>query len=334
MCTHSADWAHGAVSNIYAALGGTGKVELVPSPVGDTGIVLFQQILTTPRGSIRANGILWSPVTTPIKTRLCYDQTHKSAACRSTGSAVPYPYERATLNRILKDTILDDCLSDAVIYQGVARDDINQRIQQAVLQALATSGGVAASGEAAAAVAAVDPRTPLIVVTESLGSKVAFDAILRLTESPSATVRQAGERIVDRTTSVFMNANQIPILALGDLQLDGTRKSLANGVGGYPDDPLAELIARRKARAIQRGSSDESPTLRVVAFTDPNDVLSYILAPSPWATSYEVVDVVVSNGPTVMGLFEMPTTAHQGYVGNDQVRRLIACGTRTARQCP
>lgn len=330
MCTHDADWAKGAVQNVFAALGGSGdEVKLVPVAVEGTDIVLYQQTLQTERGSLRANAILWSPLTTPLKAQLCYDQTNKSPACPPGEAAKTYPYRRATLNRILKDTILDDCLSDAMIYQGKSRDDINLQMQQAVLQAVATSGGGAKVASNVASAAAVPQSVPLVVVTESLGSKVAFDALYKLSVKTGTSA--AGNRTWNRVTQIFMGANQLPILALADKKLDGTM-AFARERDGYPEDPISALMSKRTLGLVD-GQPQKLP--QVVAFTDPNDLLSFILAPSPHAAAagYPAVDVVVSNDDTYFGLVEMPTTAHLGYRTNEVVRRLIACGNPKSAAC-
>lgn len=332
MCTHDGDWAKEAVQNVYSALGGNGgAVNLVPVAVDGTGIVLFQQTLDSGRGKMRANAILWSPLTTPLKAQLCYDQTNKSASCPPAEAAKTYPYQRATLNRILKDTILDDCLSDAMIYQGRARDDINMQMQQAVLQAVATSGGAAKVASNAAVAAAVPQSVPLVVVTESLGSKVAFDALFKL--STKAETSTAGARTWDRITQIFMGANQLPILALADKKLDGTF-AFRSDSSGYPEDPISALMsARRGTMKLLDGQTQKLP--QVVAFTDPNDLLSFILSPSPHAAAagYPVVDVIVSNDKTYLGVAELPTTAHLGYRTNEAVRSLIACGNPKSAAC-
>ena len=332
MCTHDADWARGAVQNVYSALGGSADaVNLAPVAVDGTGIVLFQQTLDTGRGKMRANAIVWSPLTTPLKSQLCYDQTNKSAACPPVEAAKTYPYQRATLNRILKDTILDDCLSDAMIYQGRARDDINAQMQQAVLQAVATSGGAAKVASNAVMAAAVPPSVPLIVVTESLGSKVAFDALFKL--STKAETSAAGARTWDRITHIFMGANQLPILGLADKKLDGTF-ALRADQNGYPEDPISALMsARQRTMSLMDGPAQKLP--QVVAFTDPNDLLSFILASSPHAAAagYPVVDVIVSNDKTYLGVAELPNTAHLGYRSNEVVRSLIACGNPKSAGC-
>jgi hypothetical protein len=327
MCTHDALWAEQAVQDLYGALGGdAAAVHLVPSTVEGTSITLFQQTLPLPRGRLHANAILWSPLTTPLKAQLCYDQTDKSKTCPPSDAAKPYPYERATLNRQLKDVILNDCLSDAVIYQGTARDEINRQMQRALLQATATSGGVARSSDFALEAARVPASVPLVVLTDSLGSKVAFDAILKLANANAQDTARAGERIFDRTTSVFMAANQLPLLSLADQNLDGSVASR----DGYPADPLAALIRQRSLRTSPPAAASQP---RVVAFTDPNDLLSYILVPRPQQTPYAVVDVVVSNATTYFGAVELPNQAHLRYHANRRVRDLIACGHPTSRAC-
>jgi hypothetical protein len=231
------------------------------------------------------------------------------------------------MNGSLKDTLVNDCLSDALIYQGKSRDNINAQMQKAILQATATSGGAKKPLSLAAESAKIPKSIPLVIVTESLGSKLAFDAIDRLRTNPD-TLR-AGEVTFDRIVQVFMSANQLPILALADKHLDGTVAAVGDS-RAYADDPLAALI---KARKLRRAESAEEVIPQIVAFTDPNDLLSYILVPSSNADSYSVIDVVVSNENTFFGFLELPDKAHLGYRTNEVVRRLIACGNPKRATC-
>lgn len=67
--------------------------------------------------------------------------------------------------------------------------------------------------------------------------------------------------------------------------------------------------------------------LRLVAFTDPNDLLSYTLRPFASASGrLEVVDVLVSNSDTWFGYVEHPMPAHKGYLETDAVLELVANG--------
>ena len=333
MCTHDGTWATQAVASLYSALGGDpSAVQLAPANVPNSPIILYQQTLPVRDANLRVNAVVWSPVTTPLKAALCYDQTNKPATCPATEAQKSYPYKRASLNRILKDQILDDCLSDAVIYQGRARDEINKQMQTALLQAVATSGGSRLPGPSEAASlaerAARQPAgLPLIFVTESLGSKVTFDALYKLLQTASG--REAATRTLQRTTQVFMAANQMPILALADTTPDGT---LEAAPAGYPADALGAAF-RAISPAGLESTSQHVPD--VIAFTDPSDVLSYILAPSRHAqqAGYRVVDVIVSNDTTYLGLVELPNNAHLGYLSNPVVKKLIVCG-HTNQSCP
>jgi len=336
MCTHDARWAHEAVQNLSTLLGGSGAdVQLKAVAVAGTDIVLHQQTLLTSQGRLRANAIVWSPLTAPLKAQLCYDQTNKSASCPPDEAAKAYPYQRAALNRLLKDSLMDDCLADALIYQGRSRDGINQQMQQAILQAVATSGGsaMAAQTPLVAAAAAVPGSQPLVVLTESLGSKLAFDALYKL--SRNAQTEAAGDQIWRRITQIFMGANQLPILALADSALDANKLAASRDedAASYPADPIGALM--RGAPAKRRPSVQMTRLPGVVAFTDPNDLLSYLLSPSPHAVAlgYPVVDVAVSNASTYFGVLEMPTSAHGGYLANRAVRSLIACGHPKRAAC-
>lgn len=335
MCTHDKAWAHGAVARLYSSLGGDGAlVNLQFASVSKTKVELYQQTLQTAFGELRVNAIVWSPLTTPLKKQLCYDQSNRSGYCTEVDTPKPYPYIRATLNRTLKDTILNDCLSDALAYQGLARDEISSQMQSAVLQALATSGGsksVDDSDSMVRRIAQADSQTPLVVISESLGSKVIFDAIYKLTRSGDSDTRAAGVRTFDRISQIFMGANQLPILALSDQHLDGSL-GISRNAERFPEDAIGALF-RARALRTRAGTALKSPS--VVAFTDPNDLLSYVLAASPHRDrqNYPVIDVVISNDLTYFGIAELPTTAHLGYQENTWVNRLIACGNPMSQRC-
>jgi hypothetical protein len=313
MCTHDAGWADASIRRLSAQLQGPAEPRIDSLPVPDTRVTLYQSTFPVPGGTLRAHALLWSPAVAPLKHQLCYDQTDKSAACKAAGHEQPaYRYKRASINKALKDQLLNDCLADAIIYQGQSRDIVSRQIQSAIL---ALASGAAAED------------TPLVFVTESLGSKVAFDAIYRMAQSGEGVRSAAARQIAGRTVQVFMLANQMPILALADQQV-GAAGPFAAARPAYPADPLEALIELRRGERRRPFAALAAP--QVVAFTDPNDLLSYVLAPAQ--ASYEVIDVVVSNDKTYFGAFERPDTAHLGYRENPAVTRLIACGT-SSRGC-
>ncbi|MCE3605921.1 hypothetical protein LXA47_20265 [Massilia sp. P8910] len=327
ICTQDESWARESVTQLYTSLGGdAAQVALSATTVADTGIVVYRQSLPLAAGALNVNAILWSPLTTPLKAGLCYDQSNKSGFCPADQAANAYPYKRATLNRTLKDKLLDDCLADAVIYQGKSRQAISQRMQAAILEAVGAGGG---TGRPLVPPGGEVPPTPipLVLITDSLGSKITFDALFKLAGRPEQSA--AALHVFNRMSLVYMRANQLPLLRLAEMDLDGSMAP--PGPGGFPADPIQALIAQRNVQGL--GKPTDVPT--VVAFTDPNDVLGYTLAKSPFAAraTYPIIDVVVSNAPTYLGLFELPTNAHTDYLLNATVRRLIACGEPAAEGC-
>jgi hypothetical protein len=68
---------------------------------------------------------------------------------------------------------------------------------------------------------------------------------------------------------------------------------------------------------------DSAEIADVVAFTDPNDLLSYFLqgGDDTLTQHYRVADVLVSNAYTYFGIFENPVSAHVSYAEQSGVRK-------------
>lgn len=306
MCTHDASWAAETVDILAQQLGanaGTSPGPGLRAALG--GVEVIPESVKTPVGELRFKALVWSPLTTPLKQQLCYDQTTKSSIC--TG-APPFTPKRAKLNARVKDWLVDDCFPDALIYQGVGRDQIRSAMRDAILQA--TSDG--------------DPGAPLVVVAESLGSKILFDTLLEMTEQPDT--EHAAMQTLNRIAYLIMAANQIPLLSLADQPLNNGM--FAKGATG---DSLQQLLQKRAPADKQRRAPQR---LTLVAFTDPNDLLSYTLLKERYAAEGVAVhNVLVSNAPTWLGLFELPDRAHVDYLLNPDVGRLISCGEPKSVLC-
>lgn len=314
ICTHDASWAATVVPQLTHAIdaatvaapasaNASARVPATSAPA----VEIIATTVSTPVGQLRFDALIWSPLTAGLKRQLCDDQSGKSALC---DGAPPYPYTRARLNARFKDGLIDDCLPDALVYQGVARDVIQQRMRTAILQALT---GARAD-------------VPLVVVSHSMGSKILFDTLLRMSEeaadAPSALLAR---QTVDRMRFLVMAANQIPLLSLADQPLTAAARMEA------PADSLQLLLRQRQSR--QRGLAAERH-LTLVAFTDPNDLLSFTLDERKYAQQgVTVYNIVVSNAPTYLGLLERPDSAHLAYFDNPDVGRLIACGQPASQLC-
>ena len=324
ICTHDERWAHDTVAQLTQSLAvntpaaaaqpraGAPQVQIVPLPVD------------TPAGRLRIDALVWSPLTQALKSELCYDLGEKSAQCRG---SPPVTATRARINGRGKDLLVDDCIADAMIYEGVSHATMVERMRAAVLQAL--DGGDAPVG------------VPLVVVSESMGSKYLFDTLLSMSkEAAGSRAAQVAQRTMDRLRYLVMAANQIPLLGLGDQQIDaGLASAVDNAAATAPGgDSLQQLLQLRRARAGAGGivprADAADQRLVLVAFSDPSDLLSYTLQTAKYAGDGIVVyNILVSNAPTYFGLFERPDYAHLNYLSNPDVGRLIACGQPISKLC-
>ncbi|KQV53669.1 hypothetical protein [Duganella sp. Root336D2] len=296
MCTHDVRWADETVAQLGDALNAQPLRAAGAAPAADMdGIEIVERTIKLRQGQLRIKALVWSPLTTPLKRQLDYDL---SAHLRAT---------RAKLNAQAKDKLLDDCIPDALIYQGIARDAIQQHMAQAILRA--TGDG--------------PPDAPLLVLSSSLGSKILFDTLLRMDSAAQGTI--------DRMAYLVMAANQIPLLALADQQVPATAPGMSETVA-RPLDSLHAVLRKRRAGVTPRSTNTGSISL--VAFSDPNDLLTYTLERERYAGfGVNVVNVLVSNAATWFGLLERPDHAHTNYLLNPDVARMVACGEPRSARC-
>jgi hypothetical protein len=100
-----------------------------------------------------------------------------------------------------------------------------------------------------------------------------------------------------------------------------------------------------KPRPLAEASGVEAPPpeKQIVAFTDPNDILSWRLRPKDLEVprsdrrSVKLTNVYMSNGEvSIPGLISDPVKAHTGYFDNPRVMNLLLCGASNGAvdQCP
>jgi hypothetical protein len=308
MCTHDAAWASHGIDLIAGVV----SANVPKASAAAEGIQLIersQQIGGTP---VRFHALIWSPLTAPLKQQLDYDNTGRPSDCSAAGApGSECKPKRASLNGYVKDRLLNDCLSDAVIYEGDSHDAIRDAMVESISRIIERNP----NGD----------RT-LAVVAESLGSKILFDALSSMLESQQPRTRELGQQAARRLGLLFMAGNQLPILGLAeqnigerpDGRMPGPRTASAQ-------DSLQRFLELRRRQAAPR--AETVARLAVVAFTDPNDLLSYRLLPARYAApDVAVADVLVSNARTWLGLIENPVAAHLDYLENPGVGDLIACG--------
>jgi hypothetical protein len=330
MCTHDPEWAAQSINSMMEVLSSQqprlDKNTEAPQIPG-TEIQMIRSQVTGEGATFRISALVWSPLTAKLKQQLLYDRTgDPSTDCATDKECKP---KRVRLNALIKDKLVSDCFADALIYQGGSKDEILRQMKIALAYATAPEIDISSASFKALDVqsatlradkASASAEGSLAVITDSLGSKVLFDALdAQATKNSTPAARAAADRTRERIGLVFMRANQLPLLALADAERQGSDpiKSLAN-----------EKTQVRGATGFQR---------TVVAFSDPNDLLSYPLLGSSyqgpsWA-SVKLADILVSNKTSWLGLLENPWGAHTGYGENRDVTRLMLHGSdKTARK--
>lgn len=266
--------------------------------------------------------LTWSDITQGAKQALAYD------------TSGAYSYRRAELNAALK-SFVNSHVADPAMY----RSDAGQRIIESAAQSLCWMLRYDWSGLPSRKAQVCDKLAPplarsnekLAVITHSLGSRIIMDALQSEVQHGKAlldTLPAGGKRDNLRATQrylqntsldVFMLANQLPLLQLGVKPPEEANQYNAFCSPGG---------ARYRRRLLGK--------LRLVAFSDPNDLLSYAIPPD-YANNYldsrlcsEVINVHINIAEVIdlfgFGTLADPVTAHGEYENDERVIDLIARG--------
>lgn len=261
--------------------------------------------------------LTWSRLSDTAKARIAYDASEVVAR------------QRASFNRAGK-SFVNDVAPDPLVYVGAGHERILTAVRQGLCWAYSEDwDGFPAQSQACLTTepdfgSRID-LDDLVLVTHSLGSRIVLDALQSTAElietqvgtNPVAARTRA--RFQNHSTTVFMLANQLPLLQAGFGAV-----ATAGQIPAYcrPDG------ARFSERLFQRTD--------VVAFNDPNDLMSYpildaFVQQDMDARLCPAVTNVTVNIATVtpvlrLGEFANPLEAHSGYDGDERVIGLIAGG--------
>jgi len=179
MCSHFDDWAHERATVMQKYFGGkVGEPTTIVVP--ETGIHIRRYELITDGHSAYFNFVLWSkPSIDRKRERLCYDNefarigTDESVrqVCTDPMESKYFPFPRAELNGRLKTVLMNDCLADAVFYAGANGKSLREAVRKALCIAL--SDGDSSNADCGKPLKLGD----IVLVSESLGSKVLFDSV-------------------------------------------------------------------------------------------------------------------------------------------------------------
>jgi len=294
MCTHTSNWVLESWHQMGESLGMTYAEPSAPWWEMDEVEVWRTRLEGTSQPiSITAYAVVWSGLTTPLKTSLCYDASRDTEMCSKSATAP----DRALLNSTLKTNLVNDCLSDAVLYMGTFGETIRNGMANA-LKAI----GEDRQGNA----------DNLFLITESLGSKILADV---LTESGDQENLVAA---VENPRAVYMAANQIPLLDL----------STPPGQPGV-EEAIAPLSTLEQLRLRLGGDLVGAMAREIpfVLFSDPNDLLTYEFDRADLGS--DTTNVRINIAPTYFWLFANPMRAHTGYLENEKVWQQISCGKPT-----
>ena len=336
------------------------------------------------RRKVRAFEITWSPMTRWIKNSLLgYDATKVAllpwirgsngvTTCNGDpkdqiGQQIPHdpwfsPPNRVAVNAILKWTVLDRDLADAVIYAGTYGIAMQRGMAVALCRIAGRTENYGKPCVWPTKNGAMRPG-PFIFVTHSLGSRLLYDTIYNLMNSgrvqsrspgivplsyPKAWAKEAvvdAQKMVLRTAGFYMMANQLAMLGLARIPIsapinepqpflseskEGLQNLNARQTFFAKTDSLVGIL---RARKMLLGGHENKHGLNIVSFNDTDDLLTWHI-PAWYATTGEgamsdgvhIADVFVKNAPRFLDLAEWPPTAHSGYLENKAVWQVIYCG--------
>jgi len=177
-------------------------------------------------------------------------------------------------------------------------------------------------------------RDSIMISTHSLGSRVALDTLetlgtLRDSLSRDTNARvalQALDSLRDKDVTLFMLANQLPLLQAGQpIPVVSKQPGLYCGMGA----------SKMRERWFK--------SLSIIAFSDPNDILSYTIPPSftadfmdsrLCATTTNVVVAVAKPVSLAVTSIASPQVAHTAYDNDERVLSLITHGLSSRHHPP
>lgn len=257
--------------------------------------------------------LTWDPIVEQEKQTLAFDTSEENA------------HRRALINRALKGFV-DETVPDVLMYNGTSREFIQLSVGQALCWMMSTGWEDFPNG--GKQVCNVYDKNFLVklddnyvFVTHSLGSRITIDALQTIAElaTDDARLTKSIAALQHKKFTVYMLSNQLPLLQLGQA---------APTVRGQ----IREICSPNAARKHER-MFDE---LRIVAFSDPNDLMSYSIPPR-FLNEYidsrlcPTLTNVILNITPVIDLFGLgdvanPMAAHVSYDNDSRVIGIITKG--------
>lgn len=266
--------------------------------------------------------LTWSEITKDQKALLAFDNSGE------------YSFRRTEVNNMMKG-FANDTGPDPIIYLGESRGDILAAFGQSFCwmaqgnwDHLPSEHGRPVCSSLKAKASQFIEEDEFVFVSHSLGSRITIDGMQLIAEKlqkfePEADEQAEAKRIIQaiqkKHVPIFMLSNQLPMLQLGR-----TLPEVSSQKQNYctPDAPYYD------ERMVNQTS--------IIAFSDPNDLLSYAIPPgfsntyldSRLCTKVTNVNINVAHIMDIFGLGKVanPLTAHIGYDTDERVIALLAKG--------
>lgn len=244
--------------------------------------------------------VTWTPTTINVKSNaFIKDQTLNR--------------HRVLINKQLKDILLDEALSDAVLYLNPT---FRSAMQEPVLQTIRRVADQTGSNDV------------VVLVASSLGSKMVFDTAVNYQDDPKV------RHFAERTTDIVMLANQLPLLHLGTGTNLEASPLAASETGAQKFLQMSRK--HKQARINDHGApaNAHEATIHVIAATDPNDLLSYPLSErdiipdggNEGDVTITVGNIYSHNTGAILCIFAYPEAAHDNYDQNKWLLRKLVFG--------
>jgi hypothetical protein len=271
--------------------------------------------------------LTWSSITQSSKEVIAFDESDV------------YKTRRASVNQAMREFI-NDVAPDPLSFAGNKGERILKSIGQSLCWVMSTSWSQlpeSTTGQACNLDGGFGSRATIddfVFITHSLGSRVIMDSLQRIVRGAhdldvryNSDVQRLTDALRERELQLFMLSNQLPLLEAGQdpQEITGAQAEYCG-----PDAP--------------RSNERFFKSLQMVAFSDPNDVMSYPV-PETWVERYvdsrlcpKVTNVTI-NIATVKSLFGLgtfadPLTAHTGYDADARVGGLMSKGAGHADISP
>jgi hypothetical protein len=265
--------------------------------------------------------LTWSEITADQKALLSYDNSGE------------YSFRRASVNNVLKK-FSNDTTTDPLIYLGDSREDILKAFSQSFCWMIAANWDdlpAATSNQACLpSQHAIEnmQKNHFAIISHSLGSRITLDGLQRIAamfskvqdnvKSQYEHAEELVRALKEQRIPIFMLSNQLPMLQLG-------RK-------------LPEVTGQWDAYCRADGEHYNSRVLSetsIIAFSDPNDILSYAI-PQGFVDQYidsrlcvDMTNINI-NVARIIEAFGVdlanPLEAHAAYKNDARIIALMANG--------